>query len=416
MKRLTEEKITALHGAGGAVMEKLILEHILPKFSLRRAGPIGLDELDDGAVVDLPPGKLVITTDSHAVKPLFFPGGDIGKLAVTGTVNDLCVMGARPVALTLALIVEEGFSIADLERILESAAAVLSELGLPLVTGDTKVMGKSFGHEDFCAKAARRFFLAHLPFHPELPFCIVLYEFLAEVKPGVRDFPDSAPDRRPHPENLAEKLFGPEVSFFGYRPRIRVFHLRPSLPKLPEDQRNGVEDIEGLEAGHHNGHLEFFGNFPVRAGADHRGDVPGRQKSIDGNRRGGKKGRKSRRDEFVAHEDKEILRRPLGEDRGGSRRSGLKAHSKEDHRLFGVTEGDLHRIRGGKDYPHIRPFRPGLFKGHPASRNPGHVPKRAEDRPFFRNPKRAIEILGGGDTHRAAWPLQNLHALRKEAS
>ena len=142
MKRLTEEKITALHGAGGAVMEKLILEHILPKFSLRRAGPIGLDELDDGAVVDLPPGKLVITTDSHAVKPLFFPGGDIGKLAVTGTVNDLVVMGARPVALTLALIVEEGFPIADLERILESAAAVLSELGLPLVTGDTKVMGK----------------------------------------------------------------------------------------------------------------------------------------------------------------------------------------------------------------------------------------------------------------------------------
>lgn len=142
MKRLTEEKITHLHGAGGAVMEKLLLERILPKFSHRRAGPIGLDELDDGAVVDLPPGKLVVTTDSHVVKPLFFPGGDIGKLAVTGTVNDLAVMGARPVALTLALVVEEGFPIADLEKILESAASVLSELRVPLVTGDTKVMGK----------------------------------------------------------------------------------------------------------------------------------------------------------------------------------------------------------------------------------------------------------------------------------
>lgn len=81
MKRLSEEKITALHGAGGLIMEKLIYERILPKFKIRAAGPIGLDQLDDGAVVDLPPGKLVVTTDSHVVKPLFFPGGDIGKLA-----------------------------------------------------------------------------------------------------------------------------------------------------------------------------------------------------------------------------------------------------------------------------------------------------------------------------------------------
>lgn len=142
MRRLTEEKITALHGAGGTVMEKLISERILPKFSLRAAGPIGLDQLDDGAVVDLPPGKLVVTTDSHVVKPIFFPGGDIGKLSVTGTVNDLVVMGAAPVAITLALVVEEGFPISDLERILASAAAVLEEVGIPLVTGDTKVMGK----------------------------------------------------------------------------------------------------------------------------------------------------------------------------------------------------------------------------------------------------------------------------------
>ncbi len=142
MKRLLEEKVTALHGAGGLVMEKLIRERILPKFKLRTAGPIGLDHLDDGAVLDLPPGAVVFTTDSHVVKPLFFPGGDIGKLAVTGTVNDLVVMGARPLALSLALIIEEGFPLRDLEQILESAAAVLSEIGVALVTGDTKVMGK----------------------------------------------------------------------------------------------------------------------------------------------------------------------------------------------------------------------------------------------------------------------------------
>lgn len=142
MKRLLEEKITALHGAGGLVMEKLLRDRILPKFKIRAAGPIGLDHLDDGAVLDLPPGKVVFTTDSHVVKPLFFPGGDIGKLAVTGTVNDLVVMGARPVALSLALVIEEGFPLSDLERILEAAAAVLAEIGVALVTGDTKVMGK----------------------------------------------------------------------------------------------------------------------------------------------------------------------------------------------------------------------------------------------------------------------------------
>lgn len=142
MSRLSDERVTALHGAGGELMGKFLAERILPKFRLRAAGPIGLDELDDGAVVELPPGQVVVTTDSHVVKPFLFPGGDIGKLAVCGTVNDLAVMGARPVALTLGLILEEGFPLADLERVLLSAAAVLSELGVPLVAGDTKVMGR----------------------------------------------------------------------------------------------------------------------------------------------------------------------------------------------------------------------------------------------------------------------------------
>jgi hydrogenase expression/formation protein HypE len=142
MRRLAEEKITALHGAGGLMMEKLLVERIIPRFKIRAAGPIGLDQLDDGAVVDLPPGKLVVTTDSHVVKPIFFPGGDIGRLAVTGTVNDLAVMGARPVALTMAIVLEEGFPLSDLERVLESAAAALAGIGVALVAGDTKVMGK----------------------------------------------------------------------------------------------------------------------------------------------------------------------------------------------------------------------------------------------------------------------------------
>ncbi len=139
---LSEEAITSLHGAGGELMGKLLAESILPKFALKSAGPIGLDALDDGAALELPPGVPIITTDSHVVKPIFFPGGDIGALAACGTLNDLAVMGARPVALTLALIIEEGFPLADLERILTSIAEVLGGLEVALVTGDTKVMGK----------------------------------------------------------------------------------------------------------------------------------------------------------------------------------------------------------------------------------------------------------------------------------
>lgn len=140
--RTGEDRVTALHGAGGEVMGRFLAKRVLPKFRLRAAGPIGLDQLDDGAVVDLPPGQVVVTTDSHVVKPHFFPGGDIGKLAVCGTINDLAVMGAQPVALTLALVLEEGFPLADLEAILTSAAEALAGLDVPLVAGDTKVMGK----------------------------------------------------------------------------------------------------------------------------------------------------------------------------------------------------------------------------------------------------------------------------------
>ncbi len=138
-----DAKITAMHGAGGELMDRLLREHILTEFSRRSAGRIGLDALDDGATIATPTaGELVVTTDSHVVQPTFFPGGDIGRLAAAGTLNDLAVMGARPLGLTLGLILEEGFPLADLKRIVRSIAAVLDELGVPLIAGDTKVMGK----------------------------------------------------------------------------------------------------------------------------------------------------------------------------------------------------------------------------------------------------------------------------------
>jgi len=135
--------ITPLHGAGGELMGELLERLILPRFGADAAGRIGLGALDDGATIELPgngTGELVLTTDSHVVKPIFFPGGDIGRLAAAGTVNDLAVMGARPIAMTLAAIIEEGFPIADLERIIESFAETLGEVSVPVVCGDTKVM------------------------------------------------------------------------------------------------------------------------------------------------------------------------------------------------------------------------------------------------------------------------------------
>lgn len=138
---MTEERITSLHGAGGEVMEQLLAKLVLPRFGGEAVGRIGLAALDDGATIDVPPeGELVVTTDSHVVKPIFFPGGDIGRLAAAGTVNDLAVMGARPLVLTLAAIIEEGFLVADLERILDSFGRILHDVGAAVACGDTKVM------------------------------------------------------------------------------------------------------------------------------------------------------------------------------------------------------------------------------------------------------------------------------------
>lgn len=137
-----DERITLLHGAGGQLMGEL-LSQILKKFTKTSVGEggLGLAELDDGAVIPFSGKNLVFTTDSHVVQPIFFPGGDIGRLAVAGTVNDLAVMGAKPLALSCSLVIPEGFSIGELEQILESMDRALEEAGAALITGDTKVLG-----------------------------------------------------------------------------------------------------------------------------------------------------------------------------------------------------------------------------------------------------------------------------------
>ncbi|MDD1662887.1 MAG: hydrogenase expression/formation protein HypE [Methanomicrobiales archaeon] len=131
-------KVNLAHGAGGETMGELL--RTLTKVKNRNAGGIGLESLDDGAVIPIDGKNVVFTTDSHVVRPIFFPGGDIGRLAVCGTVNDLAVMGGRPLALSCGMIIEEGLEILDLERIVRSMDEALTESGAHLVTGDTKVV------------------------------------------------------------------------------------------------------------------------------------------------------------------------------------------------------------------------------------------------------------------------------------
>jgi len=137
---MTPERITLEHGGGGTAMLKLLAETVLREFKLKRAGPVGLDELNDGAALEISGKILVFTTDSHTVKPLFFPGGDIGKLAVAGTINDLAVMGGRPLAMACAIVVEEGFEIEKFQQVVRSMGQTAEEVGVALVTGDFKVI------------------------------------------------------------------------------------------------------------------------------------------------------------------------------------------------------------------------------------------------------------------------------------
>ena len=134
------DTVAQKHGAGGPAMRALI-----EKVFVVGLGPAGagLAAMDDGAAIPVGDRFLVLTTDSYVIKPLFFPGGDIGRLAICGTVNDLSMMGAtEPLGLTCAVIIEAGFPLVDLERIRDSMRATCAESDASIVTGDTKVMGK----------------------------------------------------------------------------------------------------------------------------------------------------------------------------------------------------------------------------------------------------------------------------------
>ncbi len=134
---MADERVVLLdHGGGGRLSAELVERLFLP-----RLGNPTLARLDDGAVLDNHGGgRLAFSTDTYTVTPLFFPGGDIGRLAVCGTVNDLAMCGARPRWLSAGFILEEGFPLADLERIADSMAAAAREAGVQIVTGDTKVV------------------------------------------------------------------------------------------------------------------------------------------------------------------------------------------------------------------------------------------------------------------------------------
>ncbi len=137
-----DKTVNLLHGAGGELMNALITD-VLTKITNTNAGGIGLESLDDGAAIPLAQGGyLILTTDTHVVKPIFFPGGDIGRIAVSGTVNDLAMMGAAPLALTSAIVLEDGFSIDALRAIVASMDAATKEVDTAIVTGDTKVVEK----------------------------------------------------------------------------------------------------------------------------------------------------------------------------------------------------------------------------------------------------------------------------------
>jgi hydrogenase expression/formation protein HypE len=140
-----DDRVLLKHGAGGRAMRRLIESvFVAGARSSLPEGAIGLPALDDGAAVPIGDGRwLVVTTDSHVIHPIFFPGGDIGRLAISGTVNDLAMMGATEVlGLTCAVVIEEGFPRESLERIQRSMRATCDEAGATILTGDTKVMGK----------------------------------------------------------------------------------------------------------------------------------------------------------------------------------------------------------------------------------------------------------------------------------
>ena len=131
------DKILLDHGSGGRISHRLTTDMLLPVFD----NPI-LAQLNDGAIIDLEGIRLAFSTDSYTVDPIFFPGGNIGDLAINGTVNDVAMCGGDPVYLSVGLIIEEGFSITDLEKIVSEMGKAAKTAGVTVVTGDTKVVPK----------------------------------------------------------------------------------------------------------------------------------------------------------------------------------------------------------------------------------------------------------------------------------
>lgn len=138
------DRILLAHGGGGSLTKQLVREMVVARFGNPMLAP-----LSDSALVELPPGRVAFTTDSYVVKPLRFRGGDIGRLAISGTVNDLAMAGARPLYISLALIIEEGLALDDLAAILDSAKATAQEAGVSLACGDTKVVERGAADDLF---------------------------------------------------------------------------------------------------------------------------------------------------------------------------------------------------------------------------------------------------------------------------
>ncbi len=139
------DEVRLAHGSGGRETQELLNEVILSLLEegmKKVEGGVGTDELDDGAAIPIPGGYAVITVDSYTVKPPFFPGGNIGELAASGTINDLLMMGAKPLVMLDSIVVEEGFPLSDLRRITGSMVDTLKRIGVKLVGGDVKVIPK----------------------------------------------------------------------------------------------------------------------------------------------------------------------------------------------------------------------------------------------------------------------------------
>lgn len=154
------EKIRLAHGSGGEMMASLVAE----VFYASLGGNI--KDANDSAILDLPSGKVAFTTDSFVIDPLFFPGGDIGKLAFCGTINDLAAAGAQPIAVSASFIIEEGTDINDLKHIAASMGTVSHRTGIPVVAGDTKVVDRGNADKVFITTSGIGVIPEGVDYHP----------------------------------------------------------------------------------------------------------------------------------------------------------------------------------------------------------------------------------------------------------